>query len=73
MKAPWDEKETEILRKMVEAGKSAEDVGKVLVGRSSNAIRSKVNSIGMAFHATPEIDFEAFKQIMKTVRCPKCV
>lgn len=73
MKAFWTAQEVDILRKMVEAGKSIDDIRKVLVARSANAIRCKVNDIGMIFQGKPEIDFEAFKQIMKTVREPKCV
>lgn len=68
MKAHWDEKETEILRKMVEAGKTVDDVRRVLVGRSENSVRFKVRAMDMVFRPHPEIDFEAFKQIMKTAR-----
>jgi hypothetical protein len=68
MKAFWTVQEVDILRKMVEAGKSVNDIRMVLTARSNNAIRCKVNDIGMVFRGTPEIDFEAFKQIMQTAR-----
>ena len=74
MPLKWTEQEEDILRKMAQTKISYEDMTKVLKSRSSKAIEIHCYELGIQIEKhTCEIDFEAFKTLMKTVRNPKCV
>lgn len=67
---PWMNDEMEILRTMLDAGKTLEDISKVLKSRNIDSIRSKSISLGYkpSLHPRGEIDMEAFRRIMKGVK-----
>jgi len=69
----WTDKEVEILKKMVEAHKTPDDVALVLKSRTPESIRNKADRIGVKFNYEPEFDYEAFERIMKTGGKQKCL
>jgi hypothetical protein len=72
----WTEKEIEILKELATAGRDAREISLVLKSRSRAAIHEQASRQGISVGAAsqePEIDFEAFKKMLKTVRNPKCV
>jgi hypothetical protein len=62
----WTEKETAILKQMIAAACDAGKITKVLKSRSICAIKHKAEQLGLSLVSKPEIDFEAFKKIMRT-------
>ena len=71
---PWTEREVEILLKLVDKGCTSREMAKVLKSRSMAAIYLKCQRIGVDMPGNdPDIDFDLFKQMVKTVRNPKCV
>ena len=69
----WTDKELEILQSMAENKCTIADACRVLKSRTKNAISQKAANLNLSFAGEPEIDFEAFKRIIKTVRNPECV
>ena len=70
----WTDKEIEILQEMAENKCSLYDACRVLKSRTKNAISQKAADLHLSFTGgEPEIDFEAFKKIIKSVRNPECV
>lgn len=65
MSIKWTDKELEILKKMVEAHKTADDIVQVLKSRTTDSIRNKVQRMGLVWAHEPEFDMAAFNQIMK--------
>lgn len=69
---PWTEAERDILKKMAEAGKSANDICRVLVCRTRSGVFSQAYDMGLLLSgATPEVDMEAFNQIMGGIWKPQ--
>ena len=63
---PWTEKEEETMKKMAAMGKTADDVGRVLISRTRNAIMSKASKMRLSLSGgTGEIDMAEFDRIMK--------
>lgn len=71
-RAFWSDKEVEILQKMARAGKTPQEVVKVLKSRTITSIQKKASDQGISFSDSPEIDFDAFKNMMKNGRT-KCL
>lgn len=69
----WTPQEEEILRTMLEAGKSGEAVLQVLKSRTSNSIQKKAAELGLSLHGPVEIDFEAYRKIMGKMENPEWV
>lgn len=69
----WTDREIEILQEMANNKCTIADACRVLKSRTKHAINQKAASLGLVFGGEPEIDFEAFKRIIKTVRNPECV
>jgi hypothetical protein len=63
----WTEEETSMLLEMAKAGKPIDDILKVFPYRTENSIRSLANKHGISAtsYGKPEINYEAFKKIMK--------
>jgi hypothetical protein len=61
----WKDQELDILKEMVEAGRSLQEIMSVLKSRTAEGIRNQMDSKGLSFSREPEIDMEAFKKIMK--------
>jgi hypothetical protein len=70
----WTTQEDDVLKKMAQTKMSYEDMAMVLKSRTPKAIEIHCHDLGIQIlkHAR-EIDFEAFKTLIKTVRNPKCV
>jgi len=66
----WADDETDILRQMAAAGKTARQISAVLKSRSIASINDKSCREGISLsRGDPEIDFEAFRKIMRTPQC----
>lgn len=65
MSTLWSDQEIEIVKKMFMAKKSPKEIAKVLICRSSCAIERKLYSLGLFYSDNPEIDMDAYKQIME--------
>jgi hypothetical protein len=61
----WKDQELDILKEMVEAGRSLQEIMSVLKSRTAEGIRNQMDSKGLSFSREPEIDMETFKKIMK--------
>ena len=61
----WTEEELKIVKEMGLAGKSMKDILSVLKSRSMDSVRKQLTLMGIDAQIKPEIDYEAFKQIMK--------
>lgn len=63
----WTEEETSMLLEMAKAGKPISDILKVFPYRTANSIRAVANKHGLtaSYCGKPEINYEAFKKIMK--------
>lgn len=66
VKIPWTEREADLLKQMVNAGKTMPEIRTVLKDRSSDSIKAKAQSMGLRveFFREAEIDMEAFKRLM---------
>ena len=60
----WSKEEMDVLKIMCEADKKIEQISLVLKDRSIDAIRSKASKAGFELGGKPQINKEAFKQIM---------
>jgi hypothetical protein len=65
MSNKWTDKEVEILKKMLDAGKTADEIAQVIKSRTLDGIRNKAGHMGWKFYAVPEFDMDAFNKIMK--------
>lgn len=65
MSIKWTDREVEILKKMLDAHKTLEEVAQVLKSRTEDGIRNKVDNMGWHFTHEPEFDYAAFERIMK--------
>lgn len=72
MSIKWTDKEIEILKKMVNAHKTPEQIAQVIKSRTLDGIRNKVGHMGWHFMHEPDFDYAAFERIMKTGR-QKCL
>jgi hypothetical protein len=70
----WTAEEEDVLRKMAQTKMDYGKMAMVLKSRTPKAIECHCFDLGIRLPKnTSEIDFEAFKNLMKTVRNPKCV
>jgi len=65
MSIKWTDKEIDLMKKMVAAHKTAEDIVQVLKSRTTDSIRNKVQRMGLAWAHEPEFDMDAFNKLMK--------
>lgn len=66
MKYPWTDEEQQILLKMYDANCSMEEMKKVLVSRSEDSIRHKLQRLGLKPpYSKTEINYELFDQLME--------
>lgn len=65
MSIKWTDKEIDLMTQMVSAHKTAEEIVQVLKSRSTDAIRNKVQRMGLAWAHEPEFDMDAFNKLMK--------
>ena len=62
----WTEQEMEILQAMAKKGFKVNDIKKVLIGRTVEAIQIKAGSLGHSLNGSPpEIDMDAYARMMK--------
>ena len=69
----WSAKEIEVLKQLVEAKISDQDIMKVLPHRSKNSINQKISQLGLAEVRTPAINYEAFTKLIKSAGRQKCL
>lgn len=65
MREIWTEKEVDILKKMLDAGCSLREMADILKSRTEAGIRAQLRSQGWHVVNTREIDYDAFKKLMK--------
>ena len=65
-RAFWSAQEVDILKQMVTVGKDISEIQKVLISRTTGAIMNKIGELGLSMAGKTEIDFEAFKKIMRS-------
>jgi hypothetical protein len=66
VKRNWTEPEIKILKEMSAAGFTPDQAGKVLKSRSIDAIKCQAGKLGLPLNGVaPEIDMDAFKQLMR--------
>jgi len=65
MAAPWTAEESDIIKRMHEAGADLDDITKVLKSRPKESIKDRGYALGLKWTKKPDIDFEAFKAFMK--------
>lgn len=65
MSIKWTDKEIEILKKMIDANKTAEQIAQVIKSRTLEGIRNKVQRMGLTWVHEPEFDMDAFHKLMK--------
>jgi hypothetical protein len=64
----WSDEEVKILKELAEKKVSAKDMQLVLKGRTINAIRSKLNELGLrSYQYGCEIDYAMLDKIRKAV------
>ena len=68
----WSKEEEEVLERMIKAGKTREEVRKVLVDRDDDALDRKAKKMDLSFDR-PKIDYEQFKKIMKEELTETCL
>lgn len=61
----WTKEETEILKQIVDNDGDLEDAAKIIPCRSPQAIRQKMDTLGLKFKSKNVIDMEAFKKFLK--------
>ena len=71
----WSAKEIEVLKQLVEAKISDQDIMKVLPHRSKNSINQKIAQLGLSEVRTPadNINYEAFTRLIKSAGRQKCL
>ena len=70
----WTEQEVDILKEMATGGFTEKEITRVLKSRTVHAINQKCKNTGIVLKSRePEIDFDAFKSMLKTMRKPSCV
>lgn len=73
-KVPWSPEEEDVLKKLATRGCVVTEIQAVLKSRSFDAIHNKAHKMGLSLAGrTPEIDFDAFKNLMKAERSVKCL
>jgi hypothetical protein len=65
MSVIWKAKEVEILKQMLDANKTPQEVAQVLKSRTLDGIRNKVSKMGWQWAFEPEFDMDAFRKIMR--------
>ncbi len=68
MGTPYTEEEDKIIIEMNKAGFKQSDVAKVLKSREPRMIKARGYVLGLRWSKEPEIDYEAFKKVMKESR-----
>lgn len=63
----WTQEETDILLQLISAAKTISEIQKVFPYRTESSIRSAAAKHGLTVsrYSSPEINFDAFKQLMK--------
>ena len=70
----WSKQEEEILRDLAKAGHGARKIMTVLKSRTVHAVQQKADAMDVRLGSPePEIDFDAFKNLMKAERSVKCL
>jgi hypothetical protein len=64
MSFKWTKQEEDILKKMIAASKTPDDIARVLKSRTLEGIKHKSDRMGLNWSIEPDIDFEAFKKMM---------
>jgi diphthamide synthase (EF-2-diphthine--ammonia ligase) len=72
MRILWTSEEKDVLEKMVNEGFSLAAIRKVLKSRTEDSIRGQARTMGIDITGKPEIDYEAFKSMLKGAK-QKCV
>jgi len=73
MAAPYTKQEDEIILQLNKKGYSPKDIAKVLKSRKADQIKDRGYTLGVKWTKEPEIDFEAFKKLMKQTGKCKCL
>lgn len=66
----WTEEEESILKRMAEKNFKPSDISKVLKSRSPAAIEKRAIALGIPLRTHPDIDYDAFKQMIKKGATP---
>jgi hypothetical protein len=71
----WSAKEIEVLKKLVNAKVTNQEMAKVFPSRSRHAIEQKIYDLGLSNTRTLEADinYEAFTKLIKSARRSKCL
>ncbi len=67
----WSVEEDDFLKQVIEAGGDMNDCLKVFPDRNSNSIRNRMTVLKLKFrHEVSQIDYDAFREVMKSLKSP---
>ena len=62
----WQDKETTILRDMIEKGASIDELCEVFTCRSKSSIRQKAEELGLTLKTLLDINIDAYERFLKS-------